>query len=75
MGSHENGLDPRPAGRIGSVNFVVVNSPSSIISDKLSGNVAGLLVKFPEVLALVEAWSGMSERERNAVLKAVHGQS
>ena len=37
---------------------------------ELSGNVADLLTQFPELLALVEAWPGMTERERNAVLRA-----
>ena len=42
---------------------------------ELSGNVADLLTQFPELLALVEAWPGMTERERNAVLRvAMAGQ-
>ena len=37
---------------------------------ELSGNVVDLLTQFPELLALVEAWQAMTERERNAALRA-----
>lgn len=46
------------------------------MTTELSGNVADLLTQFPELLTLVEAWPGMTERERNAVLRAaMTGQS
>jgi hypothetical protein len=32
--------------------------------------VVALLVRFPELLAVVEAWPGMTERERNNVLRS-----
>ena len=50
--------------RAGSCAAVALQTAS-----ELSGNVAALLVRFPELLALVEAWPGMTEQERNAVLR------
>lgn len=53
----------------------LLSGPGSCAADalhtgsELTGNAADLLVGFPELLALVQAWPGMTERERNAVLR------
>lgn len=51
-------------------SFAPLRVPSMQTGAKLSGNVVASLVRFTELLALVEAWPEMTERERNKMLRS-----